>query len=222
MLLYAFSSAKNGNRTVQSINIYFEDSNHPFLTEDNVSKLLILNNDSVTEVPKDILDLNRLESTLNNNPLIKNAEVYMSVNGRLTAKIEQKTPIARVSTNASYYIDSSGNYMPLSSNYSARVPLLTGMIEKNNLESVFVVANKVYNDEMLKKHVVEIHQHNNMTYSLKLRKNNFKVYLGDIKNLDKKIGNFKAFYIKASKDRTLKAYRLVNLQFDNQVICTKT
>ena len=221
MLLYAFSSAKNGSRLVESINIYFEDSN-PFLTEKNVSKLLIQNNDRVTEVPKDILDLNQLETTLNNNPLIKNAEVYMSVNGEITAKIEQKTPIARVSTNASYYIDESGNYMPLSSNYSARVPLLTGSIEKNNLEYVFVVANKVYNDKMLKKHVVEIHQHNDMTYSMKLRKNDFKVYLGDIKNLDKKIGNFKAFYIKALKDRTLKAYSLVNLQFDNQVICTKT
>ena len=206
---------------VESVNIYFEDSN-PFLTEENVSKLLIQNNDRVTEVPKDILDLNQLETTLNNNPLIKNAEVYMSVNGEITVKIEQKNPIARVSTNASYYIDESGNYMPLSSNYSARVPLLTGRIEKNNLEYVFVVANKVYNDEMLKKHVVEIHQHNDMTYSLKLRKNDFKVYLGDIKNLDKKIGNFKAFYIKAFKDRTLKAYSLVNLQFDNQVICTKT
>lgn len=206
---------------VESVKIYFVNSNHPFLTEDNVSKLLIQNNDKLTQVPKDILDLNQLESTLNNNPLIKNAEVYMSVNGELTANIEQKNPIARVSTNASYYIDESGKYMPLSSNYSARVPLLTGLIEKNKLKNVFVVASKVYNDAMLKKHVVEIHQHNDKTLSLKLRKDKFSVFLGDTNNLDKKIGNFKAFYIKAQRDKTLNSYSTVNLQFDSQVVCTK-
>ena len=60
-------------------------------------------------VPKETLDLNELESALKSNPMIKTAEVYVTVNGTLKAEIEQKTPIARVSTNASYYIDDDGN-----------------------------------------------------------------------------------------------------------------
>ncbi len=219
--LYAFTSSKNSSRKVESIRIKFVDYKYPFLTEENVSKLLIQKNTNVTGVPKEILDLNELETALNENPMIKNAEVYMSVNGELTAKIEQKNPIARVSTNASYYIDESGSYMPLSSNYSARVPLVTGQIEKNNLKSVFKVAQKVYNDDILNKHVVEIHQNQDKTIYLKLRQNNFKVNLGDVDNLDKKIGNLKAFYQKALKDKTLNSYSIVNLQFDNQVVCTK-
>jgi cell division protein FtsQ len=219
--LYAFTSSKNSSRKVESIRIKFVDYKYPFLTEENVSKLLIQKNTNVTGVPKEILDLNELETALNENPIIKNAEVYMSVNGELTAKIEQKNPIARVSTNASYYIDESGSYMPLSSNYSARVPLVTGQIEKNNLKSVFKVAQKVYNDDILNKHVVEIHQNQDKTIYLKLRQNNFKVNLGDVDNLDRKIGNLKAFYQKALKDKTLNSYSIVNLQFDNQVVCTK-
>jgi cell division protein FtsQ len=206
---------------VESIRIKFVDYKYPFLTEENVSKLLIQKNTNVTGVPKEILDLNELETALNENPIIKNAEVYMSVNGELTARIEQKNPIARVNTNASYYIDESGSYMPLSSNYSARVPLVTGQIEKNNLKSVFKVAQKVYNDDILNKHVVEIHQNQDKTIYLKLRQNNFKVNLGDVDNLDRKIGNLKAFYQKALKDKTLNSYSIVNLQFDNQVVCTK-
>lgn len=219
--LYAFTSSKNSSRKVESIRIKFVDYKYPFLTEENVSKLLIQKNTNVTGVPKEILDLNELETALNENPIIKNAEVYMSVNGELTAKIEQKNPIARVNTNASYYIDESGSYMPLSSNYSARVPLVTGQIEKNNLKSVFKVAQKVYNDDILNKHVVEIHQNQDKTIYLKLRQNNFKVNLGDVDNLDRKIGNLKAFYQKALKDKTLNSYSIVNLQFDNQVVCTK-
>jgi len=221
VFLYAFTSSKNLARKVTNVEVEFVNNKYPFITDENVSKLLIQNKDSVTNVPKDILDLNELETALNSNPIIKNAEVYMSVNGQLTAKIEQKKPIARVSTNASYYIDDDGFYMPLSSNYSARVPLVTGQIEKNNLDNVFKVAKKIYKDEVLKKHVVEIHQNKDKTIYLKLRQNSFKVDLGNVKQLDKKFDNLKAFYQKAIKDKTLNTYSKVNLQFDNQVVCTK-
>ena len=221
VLLFAFSSSKNTGRIVESVNIEFVDNKYPFLTEENVSKLLIQKNGTVSGVPKEILDLNELEIALNENPIIKNAEVYMSVNGELTARIEQKNPIARVNTNASFYIDDRGSYMPLSSNYSARVPLVTGRIEKNKLENVFKVARKVYDDQILSKYVTEIHQNDNKTIFLKLRQNSFKVYLGEVDRLDKKFSNLKAFYQKALKDKTLNTYSIVNLQFDNQVVCTK-
>lgn len=221
VFLYAFSSARNSSRKINDIEIEFNNNDNPFLTHENVSKLLIQNNNGVTNVAKDILDLNDLESTLNSNAIIKNAEVYLSVNGKFTAKIEQKKPIARVSANASYYIDDEGVYMPLSSNYSARVPLVTGTIEKNNLDNVFNVAKKINEDEILRKYVVEIHQNKDKTIYLKLRQNSFQVDLGTVKNLDKKFNNLKVFYQKAQKDKTLKTYSKVNLQFDNQVVCTK-
>jgi cell division protein FtsQ len=172
-------------------------------------------------VPKETLDLNELEKALKSNPMVKTAEVYVAVNGSLSAKIEQKTPIARVSTNASYYIDDEGLFMPLSKNYSARVPLVTGYVEKNNLNSVYKVASKINDDEFLKKHVIEIHQDLNSNIFLRLRKYEFLVQLGDVSFLDKKVNNLKAFYKKNFKDKTLSNYSKVNLQFENQVICTK-
>jgi len=45
--------------------------------------------------------------------------------------------------------------------------------------------------------------------------------LAQQENLDKKISNLKAFYQKAKKDKTLYKYSKVNLQFENQVVCTK-
>jgi len=221
VFLFAFSSNKNTGRLVETVNIEFVDNHYPFLTEENVSKLLIQKNGKVTGVLKEILDLNELEIALNENPIIKKAEVYMSVNGELTAKIEQKNPIARVKTNASYYIDDRGSIMPLSTNYSARLPLVTGKIEKNKLDNLFKVARKVYDDQILSKYVTEIHQNDNKTIFLKFRQNSFKVYVGDVDRLDKKFSNLKAFYQKALKDKTLNSYSIVNLQFDNQVVCTK-
>ena len=183
--------------------------------------MLIQNQQSLTEQPKEIIDLNELELALNSNPMIKNAEVFMSVNGELSAEIEQKRPIARVNTTASYYIDDQGVFMPLSSNYSARVPLVTGNIKKNKLQTVFQFAKIVDEDEFLKKLVIEIHQNDDSTIDFKIRKNDFVVHLGSLNQLEKKINNFKVFYQKALKDNILNDYKRVNLKFDKQVICTK-
>lgn len=221
-LLYAFASSKNSVREISKPNISFLGDNNLFLTHEAVSKLLIQNQGGVKNVPKEILDLDELETALNSNPMIRSAEVYVSVNGTLNAEIQQKRPVARVSTNASYYIDDEGDYMPLSSNYTARVPMVTGYVEKNNLNNVFEVAQKIEQDNFLKQHVVEIHQNIKGGIALKLRQCKFTVNLGSLQLLDKKINNLKAFYKKSLKENTLDKYSKVNLQFDNQVVCTKT
>ncbi|GGZ78180.1 cell division protein FtsQ [Algibacter mikhailovii] len=201
--------------------VEFVSENNLFITNETVSKLLIQNCGGVKNVPKETLDLNELEKALKSNPMIKTAEVYVAVNGLLKAKIEQKTPIARVSTNASYYIDDEGLFMPLSKNYSARVPLVTGYVEKNKLQNLYKVARKINDDDFLKRHVIEIHQEVNGAIALRLRKYKFLVQLGSVDLLDKKVNNLKAFYLKNLKDNTLNKYSKVNLRFENQVICTK-
>ena len=221
VFLFAFSSARNSARKVSDPNIKFLGDENLFITHETVSKLLIQNDQSVSDTPKEMIALNDLESALNANVMIKRAQVFITVDGTLTAEIEQKKPIARVSTNASYYIDDDGSYMPLSTNYTSRVPLVTGYVLKNNLYNVFTVAKKVQNDAFLEKHVTEIHQNENGSIELKFRLNDFKIQLGSLDKLDKKINNLKAFYQKAMKDSTLNSYSVVNLRFDKQVICTK-
>ncbi|TCK67391.1 cell division protein FtsQ [Winogradskyella wandonensis] len=220
-VLYAFTNTRNKTRVITKPRIEFTSSDNLFLTHDNVSKLLIQNPKGLNNKNKEIIDLNELESALNSNPMVKNAEVYMSVNGQLSAQIEQKRPIARVHTNASYYIDDEGSYMPLSANYSARVPLVTGTVYKTKLDKVYQIAKVIDEDQFLKQHVIEIRQDKNEEISLRLRQFDFEVNVGDLRKLEKKINNFKAFYKKAIKDKTINTYSSVNLRFDNQVICTK-
>ena len=213
---------RNSQRKVHQPVIEFKGKNDPYITTQTVSKLLIQNQQTVTDKPKETLDLNRLETALNSNPMIRSAQVFMHVDGVLKVEIEQKEPIARVLTQESYYIDSQGQYMPLSTNHTARVPFVTGSVQKDKLTNVYAIANKVYNDEFLKKNVIEIHQNDDTSLWLKLRDYKFTVELGNVKQLDKKINNLKAFYQKALKDNLLNNYSKVNLRFDNQVVCTKT
>jgi len=221
VFLYAFSSVRNAKRIVSKPHVEFIGNKNLFITHEDVSKLLIQNQHYATNESKEILDLNVLETTLNENPIVEFADVYVSVSGDLIAKVKQKMPIARVVSSTSFYVDSNGGYMPLSKNYTERVPIVTGFVDKKDLIRIHEIATKIQNDEFLKKHVVQIQQNKDNTIDLKLRQCSFVVKIGDLEQLDKKINNLKAFYLKATKDKTLNNYNTVNLQFGSQVVCTK-
>jgi len=109
----------------------------------------------------------------------------------------------------------------LSTEHSARVPLVYGVVEDEDLQRVYKLALAAFNDSFLKIYLTEIHQNKNKEISLKLRLLDFEVLVGNIDNLEQKLKNLKAFYQKAKKDNMLDVYKSVNLQFDNQVVCTK-
>ena len=221
VFLYAFSLERSAKRNLAEVSVEFLGENNLYITQETVNKLLIQNQAQVTSVPKETLDLNELESALNSNTMIKSAEVYLTVDGTVKADVKQRNPIARVHGDESYYIDDQGLVMPLSENHSAHVPLVTGSIKADELGNVFLMATKINEDAFLKKHIVEVNQSDNGNIVLISRVLGFKIHVGDLKSLDKKINNFKAFYQKARKDNVLDKYSKVSLQFVNQVVCTK-
>jgi cell division protein FtsQ len=221
LFLYAFSSFKNNSRLVKNVNIQFMGSNNVFITTEMVNKLLIQSQEKPYFLHKDDIDLRELEFLLESNSMIKSAQVYLTVNGVLMAKVEQKVPIARVQNSEVFYIDDQGFRMPLSTQHSARVPVVYGIVGEEDLKRVYKLALTAYNDTFLKTYLTEIHQNKNKEISLKLRLLDFEVSVGNIDNLEVKLKNLKAFYQKAKKDNMLDIYKSVNLQFDNQVVCTK-
>jgi len=219
--LYGFADYRGKNRKVEDITIKFLGDNNLYLTEDAVNKLLIQNYGSVKNRDKEQVVLNTIEEIIESNPMVKNAQVYFSVNGELISEIIQRKPIGRVEGVNRFYLDDSGNRMPLSKYHSARVPIITGKITGKSLEDAYVILNYIYKDDFLRKNVIGIHIKDEGDYQLKLRVEEFVVNLGNVENLDEKFKNFMAFYLKATKDKTLENYAAVSLEFDNQVVCTK-
>ena len=221
LFLYAFSSFKNNSRPIENVSVQFTGQNNVFITTEMVNKLLILSQEKPYFLHKDDIDLRELEFLLESNNMIKSAQVYLTVNGVVMAKVEQKSPIARVENDEVFYIDDEGFRMPLSTEHSARVPLVYGVVEDEDLQRVYKLALAAFNDSFLKIYLTEIHQNKNKQISLKLRLLDFEVLLGNIDNLEQKLKNLKAFYQKAKKDNMLDVYKSVNLQFENQVVCTE-
>ncbi len=219
--LYAFSGHRSDSRTVEGITLKFTGENNLYLTQSMVNKLLIQNYGIIKNMPKEKLDLDTIEKVIEANEMVKSAQVYLTISGELTSNIVQRQPIGRVEGMTKFYLDEEGKNMPLSSNHSARVPIITGNITGKSLEDVYVILNYINRDDFLRKNVIGIHIEDEENYQLKFRLENFVVNLGNVDDLEQKFNNFKAFYTKAAKDKTLENYNIVSLEFNNQVVCTK-
>ena len=218
VFLFAFSSQRNARRNVRTAVIQFEDESSPFVTRETVNKLLIQNKDSVTGTIKENLALNTMEVRVNAHPIIKKADVYVTVSGQLGVSVKQRKPIARLNGATSFYIDQTGEEMPLSGNFSARVPLVSG-VGKKEMAAVFTLATFLGADPFLKEHFVGVTRKKSGDYVLTARMLDYKIVLGEVDRLEVKFNNYKAFYQKAVKDKTLNNYKTINLKYKNQVVC---
>lgn len=220
MFLFSFTKKRNENRIIDKMEISFTDDNEPFITRETVNKLLIQSNGALTNVAKEKVVLKEMESRLLKNPMIKNAEVFLSIDGVLGAKITQRNPVGRVASQTNFYIDDEGKKMPLSNVYSARTPLITGNAEPyfKELTTLLLAIEK---DPFMQSSVVGLSVERNGNVVLRLRKHDFLVRFGKPESIARKFQNFKAFYKKAKADNLLESYATVDLQFGKQVVATK-
>ena len=222
VFLFSFTSKRNSKRKLTKSEVVFVGDNALFLKNETVNKLLIENNSNAKTIRKDRLDLNKLEQVLNAQEMIEKADVYVSIDGVLKAVVKQKTPIARVfNDEGSFYIDSEGNKMPLSSNFTARVPLVSGEINKKNNKDLFKLFKIIYDDAFLRKNIIGIQIMPNGSLLMLNRNYNYQIDFGGLINVEQKFQNYKAFFQKVSLDSSLYKYKKIDLRFTEQVVCTK-
>lgn len=222
LFLFSFASMRNENRKIAKIDVKIIDEDTPFLLPTMVNKLLIEKNQYSKTITKEGLDLNKLEKSVNNHDLVQKSEVFVSVDGVLKAVVKQKTPVGRVvSETGSFYIDYEGNRMPLSENYSARVPLVSGKIDAVENEKLSEVLKMIYEDDFLKKNIIAVQIVPNGNLIMQNRNYDYTIDFGKIINIDRKFKNYKAFFQKAVLDSTLNNYKKINLKFTQQVVCIK-
>ena len=222
LFLYSFTSYRNEHRKIRKTEVVFVGENTLFIKPEMVNKLLIEKNRDLKTINKVDLDLKKLELSINKQQMIQQADVFVSVDGVLKAVVKQKTPLARVfDETGSFYIDYKGNKMPLSDNYTARVPLLSGEITVIKKEKLSEVLRIIAEDEFLKKNIIGVQVFPNGNLVMANRNYDFQIDFGRTINVEKKFNNYKAFFQKAVLDSTLSKYKRISLKFTKQVVCIK-
>ncbi len=223
--LYGFASHRNAVKKSNDINVEFENGDNLFISYETVNKLLIQNLVTNENKSKENINLNNLEEFMQDNEMIENAEIFLTLSGELGVIITQRTPVLRVTNNLeTYYFDKLGQRMPLSDNFSARVPVTTSDLKKNDCIDIICLSNKIRNDDFLRKQIIGIDQiegEETNQFELKTRIGDQKIIFGDLTRMNEKIIKLKVFYQKVMLDSTLNNYRSINLKFNNQVVCEK-
>lgn len=221
IFLYSFSSKRNENRRLKEADIEFAEAEN-FITHEKVNNLLIQNFGSIKSIQKDKLDLNSVEKSLDKNPMIDKAEVYATIDGKLKAIISQRKPVARIFQGEdSYYIDYRGDKMPLSETYTARVPLVMGVIDSIEQGKLKKLLNYINDDAFLKKNIIGLEIAPTGGVRMRSRNYGYEIQFGRPINIEKKFNNYKAFLQDAAKDTLIEQYKTINLKFTQQVVCTK-
>lgn len=220
--LYSFTASRNEKRKIAKPQIEFLNAESPFVTNEMVDNLLIDNLGGTVSIQKDRVNLKKIEQSLNKHSMIEKSEVFVSIDGKLKTVVKQKCPIARVfNDNESFYIDYKGGKMPLSSNFTARVPIVYSEINSRYNHFFVELLKLIHNDEFLKKNIIGIKILPDGNIIMKNRNYSYDIVFGRAIEMDRKFDNYKAFFQKAVQDTLIDHYKKVNLKFTKQVVCTK-
>ena len=220
--LYSFSSKRNEQKKVTEIVVEFEAGENNFLTHSMVDKLLIQNKETVQNLEKSVINLYGLENNVSKNPYVEKASVFLTIGGQLKSTVKQRSPVARIiSENESYYVDKQGVKVPLSENYSARVMLVSGIKNDNEIKEIMPLITLILADGFLQKELVGIHKSDDDEYQFSVRSGDHKIDFGKLSDVNVKFKKLKAFYNKTFLIKTIENYKTINVIYHNQVVCTK-
>jgi cell division protein FtsQ len=222
----------NTDRTV--VEVVAKTAGEKLISESDVRQLLLRNfGQSLNQTPVSRLDVESIEKSLEKDPFVSNADVYVDHTNNLNVKIEQREPMLRIMdvNGSNYYLDKNGNKMPPSNHFAARVIVGTGKInpytpdfnelKNNTLRDVFRVAQTILADEFLAPFVQQIHVSNSGELMLTPLVGDQIIILGSARRLEDKLERLKIFYREALPYEGWRKYRTINLKYTGQVVCKK-
>lgn len=165
-----------------------------------------------------------LEEVLNKHPLIERTECYTTPSGQLCVEVSQRIPILRVMSDngENYYIDNKGTLIPPDANCVAHLAIATGKIEKSfAMRDLYKFAVFLQQNSFWRAQVEQIHVLPDSTLEIVPRVGDHTIYLGRARDFDRKLARVKELYRKGLNRVGWNKYERINVEFDNQIICTK-
>ena len=217
VMMSSFTYLNNSRRLIEKIEVNFESQGGRFLTDFVVDKLLIQKNGVLPWKAKDSLVLGMLETFLENNPYVDNAEVFQFKKGVLGVTIQEKKPVLRIQGTDQFYLDKEGNYFPVSKNHTPKVPLFLGELKENQKNDLLLLIKHLSADTFLHNELAFI-QYRSNSYFIGLRSYEFEIEIGQMQGIVEKLSKLKVFCAYHDNLTLEREYSLINLKFKNQVV----
>ena len=209
------------NRPYQEMVVAVYPAETPFITVDTVNKMLIQKIKSSSATLKDGIALIEVEAELCAHNMVADAQVFTTISGKLFAEVYQREPVAKVVSKEVYYIDLNAEKMPLSPSYTATVPVVSGAISTAQYAAIRDAVQLIKRHPLYGETFLGLDEVRDAWFELRLSDQPATIELGELKALERKLNNYSAFMVKATKDKLLDRYEKISLAFEGQVVGTK-
>jgi cell division protein FtsQ len=233
LLLMSFIEVKKASQVCKDIKVVLPGRNN-FIERNEVDQILMDVGGAL--IGRNLRDINihKLENSLKSNPFIEFAKVYADMDGIVHVQIRQRQPLLRVinRANVHFYIDENGLKMPLSENFTANVLVVNGLIDEDFSGKVDTLNTKLAKDlyrmalfikadTLWDSQIEQLFVDTKGEIEMVPRVGNHQIIFGDTDSMEHKFRNLLVFYKKAIPKVGWDTYKVINLKYANQVVCSK-
>jgi cell division protein FtsQ len=228
--IFAFSSKRFDGIKCSQIVVKYAGSQMIRLSEQELIRMVRSGNQQILGNKMENIDTEAIERIVSKNGAILKADAYKTIvrdstgyKGAITLKVRHRTPYVRIfSSGGSYYMDKTGNRIPISVQYAADVPVATGNISiEMAKKELLPFVEFIQKSRFWKAQIKQIQVTSAGELILTTLVGNQLIEFGTTENMEKKFRNLRAFYEQVLKDNNWNKYTRIILKFDNQVIAKK-
>lgn len=234
ILFSAIGKKKNSFADGVEVEVIALESGDKLISERDVRQALLRTFGNTLEGTElALLEIERMERVLEEDPFVLDAEIYVDQKNVLHVTIIQREPLVRVLDNngGNYYLDNNGVKMPASKNFAARVLVATGNVapytpefqkkRKSTLKDLFYLTQTLLKDDFLASFIQQVHVNNANEFILVPLIGDQKIILGSTRKLDDKLNRLKIFYQQGMPYEGWRKYGTINLKYSGQVVCKR-
>ncbi|WP_238783898.1 cell division protein FtsQ/DivIB [Blattabacterium cuenoti] len=213
------------NRKIKKLHIIIMNTayNKHFLDEKMIKNILF-NKNKYKNIDNKIGEICvlEMENKLNNYPFIKKSEVFISVDGTININILQKEPILRIKNGKKeFYLTKDSEELEIYPFYSSNVILAKGPFSKEEKKYLLELVEFINYDNLLKNQIISIKKKEDNSFILIPKIGNHYIMLGNMKDFKDKLYKLKSFYKQYLNKISLDQYKIVDLQYKNQIVAKK-
>ncbi|MEJ7912953.1 MAG: hypothetical protein WKF70_07350 [Chitinophagaceae bacterium] len=187
---------------------------------------------SLVNKPVRHIDLVHLEKSLEKHPWIQDAKVYFDSHSVLRISVAERQPLARIftTTGRSYYIDSSGQRLPLLDKLQVRILVVTNFTAARHftsadsalMKSVKSIAQYITTHPFWSAQITQVEVTSARTFELVPLIGNHTIRIGTADNLEEKLNRLLLFYKQVALTTGFDRYAVLDVQYNGQVIGSKS
>ncbi len=213
--------SKEKEHTCKNIIIDIDDK-YNFIQEEDITNVLKSKKLYPINKPISHNDAHKIETALSKMSLSKEVECYVG-DSTLYIDITQRKPIYRVFTEKeSYYVDNERKIMPTSKNFTAKVPIVVGHLDKVQAsEEVYDLVEYLQENEYWSTLFKQIYITSNQDIVLVSKQGIEEILLGNINEYKEKLEVLKKWYEQYPDRNCDTLYSKINLKYDNLIYCTR-